>query len=124
MKECDKLTRLSPRYSVRLRPGSKKAISPIFDLLNNRDKASLDIFSLRDESLDGSDSLPDTDVLAQEIVVHRLASLRTTQSQGSRPGREPRRRIEDLEAALEQFCEIANDLGADGTENSNKLEDR
>ena len=42
----------------------------------------------RDESLEESDNLPDSEVLAQKIV-------------------------EDLEAALEQFCEIAADLGAD-----------
>jgi hypothetical protein len=46
-----------------------------------RDKDSLDICWLRDESLEESDTLPDPDVLAQEIVV-------------------------DLEAALEQFREI------------------
>ena len=56
-----------------------------YDELINRDKASLDIFWLRDESLEESDNLPDSDVLAQEIV-------------------------EDLEAALEQFREIAADL--------------
>jgi hypothetical protein len=43
---------------------------------------------LRDESLEESDNLPDPDVLAQEI-------------------------IEDLEAALEQFREIAADLGGE-----------
>ena len=53
--------------------------------------ASLDIFWLCDESLEDSDNLPDPDVLAQEIV-------------------------EDLEAALEQFREIANDLGGEGVE--------
>ena len=52
----------------------------------NRDKASLDIFWLRDESIEGSDNFPDPDVLAQEIV-------------------------NDLEAALDQFREIAADLG-------------
>jgi type I restriction enzyme M protein len=57
-----------------------------YEELINRDKASLDIFWLRDESLEDSDNLPDPDVLAQEIV-------------------------EDLEAALEQFHEIATDLG-------------
>jgi type I restriction enzyme M protein len=38
--------------------------------LRNRhcDKAGLDIFWLRDESLEDSDNLPDPDVLAQEIV--------------------------------------------------------
>ena len=51
-----------------------------------RDKASLDIFWLRDESLSDSDNLPAPDVIAQEIV-------------------------DDLEAALEQFRLIANDLG-------------
>ncbi len=48
----------------------------------NRDKASLDIFWLKDKSLEQPDNLSDPDVLAQEIV-------------------------EDLEAALEQFREIA-----------------
>jgi type I restriction enzyme M protein len=48
--------------------------------------ASLEIFRLGDESLEESDNLLAPDVLAQEIV-------------------------DDLEAALEQFREIANDLG-------------
>lgn len=52
-----------------------------------RDKASLDIFWLKDESLADSDNLPPPDVIAQEIV-------------------------EDLEAALEQFRLIAEDLKA------------
>jgi len=66
-----------------------------YEELINRDKASLDIFWLRDESLEESDNLPDPDVLAQEIV-------------------------EDLEAALEQFREIATDLGARGAANKNQ----
>jgi type I restriction enzyme M protein len=53
----------------------------------NWDKASLYILWIRDETLEESDNLPDPDVLAQEIV-------------------------EDLEAALEQFREIASDLGS------------
>lgn len=53
-----------------------------------RDKASLDIFWLKDESLSDSDNLPPPDVIAQEIV-------------------------EDLQAALVQFRLIAADLGAD-----------
>ncbi len=56
-----------------------------YDELVSRDKASLDIFWLKDESLEASDNLPDPDVIAQEIV-------------------------EDLEAALEQFREIVTDL--------------
>jgi type I restriction enzyme M protein len=56
-----------------------------------RDKASLDIFWLKDDSLADSDNLPPPDVIAQEIV-------------------------EDLQAALEQFKLIAGDLGADVTE--------
>jgi type I restriction-modification system DNA methylase subunit len=51
----------------------------------------LDIFWLRDESLEESDNLPDPDVLAQEIV-------------------------EDLKAALEQLREIATDLRNKKTE--------
>jgi type I restriction enzyme M protein len=50
------------------------------------DKARLNIFGLRDESLEESDNLLDSHILAQEIV-------------------------DDLEAALEQFREIAADLG-------------
>jgi type I restriction enzyme M protein len=57
-----------------------------YDALMARDKASLDLFWLKDDSLEDSDNLPDPDVLAQEIV-------------------------EDLEAALEQFRLIAADLG-------------
>ena len=49
-----------------------------------RDKASLDIFWLKDDSLADSDNLPPPEVIAQEIV-------------------------EDLEAALEQFRLIAAD---------------
>lgn len=57
-----------------------------YDELISRDKASLDIFWLKDESLEDSESLPEPGVIAQEIV-------------------------EDLEAALEQFRLIANDFG-------------
>jgi len=51
-----------------------------------RDEVNLDIFWLRDESLEGTANLPEPDVLAAEIV-------------------------DDLEAALEQFRAIAEDLG-------------
>jgi type I restriction enzyme M protein len=56
-----------------------------YDDLLKRDKVNLDIFWLRDESLEDSANLPDPDVIAAEIV-------------------------EDLEAALEQFALIAEDL--------------
>jgi hypothetical protein len=73
-----------------------------YEKRSNRDKASFDIFSPRDESFEEPGNLPDPNILAQEIVALRLVSLRTTQSQGSRPGRELRRRAEDLEATLEK----------------------
>ena len=57
-----------------------------YDELMARDKVNLDIFWLRDESLEDTADLPDPDVLAAEIV-------------------------EDLQAALEQFREITEDLG-------------
>jgi type I restriction enzyme M protein len=57
-----------------------------YEELVARDKASLDIFWLRDEALADSDNLPAPDVIAQEIV-------------------------DDLEAALEQFREVLADLG-------------
>ena len=46
-----------------------------FDELIQRDKASLDIFWLRDESLDNLDDLPSPDVLQQEIIEHLEAAL-------------------------------------------------
>ena len=58
-----------------------------YDELTARDKASLDIFWLKDDSLADSDNLPPPEVIAQEIV-------------------------DDLEAALGQFRLIAADLGA------------
>jgi type I restriction enzyme M protein len=56
-----------------------------YDELVKRDKASLDIFWLRDESLEDSENLPAPEVIAAEIV-------------------------EDLQAALDQFAAIAGDL--------------
>ena len=56
-----------------------------YDELIARDKTSLDIFWLKDESLADSDNLPEPAVIAQEIV-------------------------EDLQAALEQFRLIAADI--------------
>jgi type I restriction enzyme M protein len=52
-----------------------------------RDKVSLDIFWVKDESLEGSENLPEPDLLAAEIA-------------------------EDLRAALAQFEEIQSDLAA------------
>ena len=57
-----------------------------YDELIARDKVNLDIFWLRDESLEDTANLPNPDILALEI-------------------------IEDLQAALEQFSEIAEDVG-------------
>lgn len=51
-----------------------------------RDKVNLDIFWLRDESLEDTENLPNPDIIAAEIV-------------------------EELEAALEQFRLVAEDLG-------------
>jgi type I restriction enzyme M protein len=56
-----------------------------YDELVKRDKANLDIFWLKDASLEESANLPDPDVIAAEIV-------------------------EDLEAALEQFRAIEEDV--------------
>ncbi len=50
----------------------------------------MDIFWLRDESLEDTDNLPAPEVIAAEIV-------------------------EDLQAALDQFSEIASTLSADGS---------
>ncbi len=58
-----------------------------YEELMKRDKANLDIFWLRDKSLEDSDDLPDPDVLAQEIA-------------------------DDLQTAVEQFTSIAEKLKA------------
>lgn len=46
-----------------------------YDALIARDKASLDLFWLKDESLDNLDDLPPPDVLQQEIIDHLEAAL-------------------------------------------------
>jgi len=56
-----------------------------YDQLIERDKVSLDIVWLRDDSLEDADNLPSPDILASEI-------------------------IENLEAALSEFAEIARTL--------------
>jgi type I restriction enzyme M protein len=56
-----------------------------YETLTKRDKLNLDIFWLKDDSLEDSANLPAPDIIAAEIV-------------------------EDLEAALQQFAAIAQDL--------------
>jgi type I restriction enzyme M protein len=59
-----------------------------YDELMRRDKVNLDIFWLRDESLEDAANLPEPEVLAREIM-------------------------EELEAALAQFAGIVEELGED-----------
>ncbi len=67
-----------------------------YDDLMKMDKANLDIFWLRDESMEDSASLPPPDVIAEEIV-------------------------EDLRAALEQLEEIAGDLSPSATSSNDAV---
>lgn len=46
-----------------------------YDEIMQRDKVSLDIFWLKDESLEDTENLPDPDVLAEEIVASLQAAL-------------------------------------------------
>jgi type I restriction enzyme M protein len=62
-----------------------------YDELVQRDKVNLDILWLKDESLEDSENLPDPEVLAAEIV-------------------------ENLEAALEEFRSVQEDLTTDKTQ--------
>lgn len=57
-----------------------------YDEIINRDKLNLDISWLKDDSLENLDNLPEPDIIASEIV-------------------------ENLEAALEQFKNVADELG-------------
>ena len=56
-----------------------------YEELIKRDKMNLDIFWLKDKSLESSEDLPEPDVLAQEIA-------------------------DDLQTALDQFTAIAGEL--------------
>ena len=56
-----------------------------YDEIIKRDKANLDIFWLKDDSLEDSENLPDPEILAQEIA-------------------------DDLQTAVEQFAAIATEL--------------
>jgi type I restriction enzyme M protein len=67
------------------RKESERFKSFSYDELARRDKANLDIFWLKDDALEESANLPSPEVIAQEIT-------------------------DDLEAALEQFAAIAEDL--------------
>jgi len=67
------------------RKESERFKSFSYEELTKREKLNLDIFWLKDESLEDSANLPDPDIIAAEIV-------------------------EDLQAALAQFAEIASDL--------------
>lgn len=78
-----------PTWSETNPQGRWRAYS--YEELMARDKANLDIFWLRDESLEDSANLPDPDVLAREIM-------------------------EELEAALEQFAGIVEEMGEEDTE--------
>ncbi len=62
-----------------------------YEELTARDKCSLDLFWLKDESLEASENLPAPDVIARDIV-------------------------EDIRAALEQFESVALDLGETASE--------
>lgn len=68
------------------REESERFKSFSYDELIKRDKIGLDIFWLKDESLEDSENLPEPDIIAADIV-------------------------ENLEAALEQFNGIYDELG-------------
>ena len=72
-----------PTWSEKKEKGRWRAYS--YEDLLKRDKVNLDIFWLKDESLEESANLPAPEVIAQEIT-------------------------DDLEAALEQFATISEDL--------------
>ena len=71
------------------RKESERFKSFSYDEILKRDKTNLDIFWLKDESLDDLDKLPSPEIIAKELV-------------------------EDLENALEQLKEINDDLSKNG----------
>ena len=78
-----KIARRKPTWSEENPDGRWRCFT--YQELSKRDKFSLDLFWLKDESLEDSENLPDPDVLAQEIA-------------------------EDLQTALEQFSAIVGEL--------------
>ena len=68
------------------RTESERFKSFSYEELMQRDKANLDIFWLKDDSLEDSENLPEPEVLARKIV-------------------------ENLQSALEEFQSIGEDLG-------------
>jgi len=75
-----------PTWSEKTPEGRWRAYD--YEDLLGRDKVNLDLFWLRDESLEDAAGLPEPDVIAEEIA-------------------------EDLQSALDQFAAIANDLRPD-----------
>src|SRR5690242_21840427 len=75
----------SATLSRHKRKESERFKSFTYDELLKRDKVNLDIFWLKDDALEESANLPAPEIIAQEIS-------------------------DDLEAALEQFATIAEDL--------------
>ena len=76
---------LLTRGRICLKNPSARFIPFAYEDLLKRAKVSLDIFWLKDESLEDSANLPEPDVIAAEIA-------------------------DDLQAALDQFAAIATDL--------------
>jgi type I restriction enzyme M protein len=78
---------IPPIATSEKQPGRNRTPRADYDQLAQRDKLSLDIFWLKDDSLEDSANLEDPDVIAAEIV-------------------------EDLRAALEEFELILGDLSS------------
>ena len=84
-----RLRRVLPSRRPRRRVETERFKKFTYEELMARDKASLDIFWLRDDSLEDTDNLPAPEIIAAEIV-------------------------EDLRAALEEFEALAESLTAKG----------
>lgn len=74
---CD--FRTNVHFMLKKKPLDKKDLQDFVACLK-RDKPGLDIFWLKDESLDDVDSLPAPDVTAAEIVENLQAALEAFQS--------------------------------------------
>lgn len=70
----DFITCYNPENRQKRKESERFKFYPYADLMA-RDKASLDVFWLKDDSLDNLDDLPPPDVLQQEIIEHLEAAL-------------------------------------------------
>jgi type I restriction-modification system DNA methylase subunit len=79
LKMADELTKPLFNKKSSIRKVSERFKSFSYDELMKRDKVSLDIFWIKDESLEDAENLPEPEVIASEIVENLETALKQFQ---------------------------------------------